>query len=110
MKRLIPCVAIAATLAAFAWAGQTRSWVETDYADFEKGVLKGLSLRSDGRLTIAPRFEELYDSPSAYLWAFATQSKSNLVHRGGPRGKTFRISPGREKKNGLRIPGSGNPR
>lgn len=98
MKRLIPCVAIAATLAAFAWAGQTRSWVETDYADFEKGVLKGLSLRSDGRLTIAPRFEELYDSPSAYLWTLARDSKGNLYTGGGPGAKLYRISPAGEKK------------
>ena len=31
-----------------------RTWTQGDYADFEKGVLKNLSLRSDGRLTLAP--------------------------------------------------------
>ena len=36
-------------------AGQTRTWSQGDYADFEKGIVKNLSLRSDGLLTLAPR-------------------------------------------------------
>ena len=71
--RLIPL-----TFVVCLWAGQTRSWVENDYSDFEKGVIKNLSVRSDGRLTLAPHFEELYDSPSGYLWALARDSKGNL--------------------------------
>src|SRR6266566_1231452 len=105
MKRLITCVAFAATLAALAWAGQTRTWVETDYSDYEKGVLKGLSLRSDGRLTLAPRFEELYDSPSAYLWTLARDSKGNLYTGGGPGAKLYRISPKGEKKTLAELDG-----
>src|SRR5579864_6428998 len=98
MKKVIMCVASLATLVSFAWAGQTRTWVETDYSDFEKGVIKNLSLRSDGRITMAPRFEELYDSPSAYLWTLARDSKGNLYTGGGPGAKLYRISPGGEKK------------
>jgi sugar lactone lactonase YvrE len=95
MKKLIIC---AAALAAWAWAGQTRSWVETDYSDFEKGVIKNLSLRSDGRLTLGPRFVEVFDSSSAYLWTLARDSKGNLYTGGGPGAKLYRISPGGEKK------------
>ena len=97
MKRSIIALT-AVTLSVCAWAGQTRSWVETDYSDFEKGIIKNLSLRSDGRLTLAPRFEELYDSPSAYLWTLARDSKGNLYTGGGPGAKLFRISPSGEKK------------
>jgi sugar lactone lactonase YvrE len=97
MKRSIIVLA-AVTLSVCAWAGQTRSWVETDYSDFEKGIIKNLSLRSDGRLTLAPRFEELYDSPSAYLWTLARDSKGNLYTGGGPGAKLFRISPSGQKK------------
>jgi hypothetical protein len=97
MKRSIIALA-AVTLSVCAWAGQTRSWVETDYSDFEKGIIKNLSLRSDGRLTLAPRFEELYDSPSAYLWTLARDSKGNLYTGGGPGAKLFRISPSGQKK------------
>src|SRR5579859_4010877 len=97
MKRSIIVLA-AVALSVSARAGQTHSWVETDYSDFEKGIIKNLSLRSDGRLTLAPRFEELFDSPSAYLWTLARDSKGNLYTGGGPGAKLFRISPGGEKK------------
>ena len=98
MKKLTIWLAAAAAFVVCVWAGQTRSWVETEYADFEKGVIKGLSLRSDGRLTLAPRFQELFDSPSAYLWALARDSKGNLYTGGGPGAKLFRISSNGEKK------------
>ena len=98
MKMSLIVLACLDALAAQAWAGQTRSWVETDFSDFDKGIIKNLSLRSDGRLTLAPRFEELYDSPSAYLWALALDSKGNLYTGGGPGAKLYRISPGGEKK------------
>jgi hypothetical protein len=81
-----------------AFAGQTRTWSESDYSEFEKGNLKNLSLRSDGVITLAPRFQELYDSSSAYLWTLARDSKGNLYTGGGPGAKLYRISPKGEKK------------
>src|SRR6266436_2868535 len=98
MKKSTICAAVLAASAFGLRAGQTRSWVATDSADFEKGIIKKLSLRSDRRLTLAPRFEELYDSPSGYLWALARDSKGNLYAGGGPDAKLFRISPNGEKK------------
>src|SRR6266568_5150214 len=85
-------------LAGAAFAGQTRTWSESDYSEFEKGNLKNLSLRSDGVITLAPKFQELYDSSSAYLWTLARDSKGNLYTGGGPGAKLFRISPAGEKK------------
>src|SRR5215470_11222946 len=79
-------------------AGQTRTWQESDYSDFEKGTLKNLSLRSDGLVTLAPRVRELFDSSSAYLWALARDSASNLYAGGGPGAKLYRISTSGEKK------------
>ena len=40
--------ALLATSALF--AGETRTWTQSDYSDFEKGVIKNLSVRSDGLL------------------------------------------------------------
>ena len=45
--------------------GQTRSWQEADYSDFEKGTLKNLSLRSDGLVSLAPQFREIFDTHGA---------------------------------------------
>ncbi|HWE50350.1 MAG TPA: hypothetical protein VG273_11195 [Bryobacteraceae bacterium] len=75
-------------------AGDTRSWTESDYQSFQKGNLKNLSIRSDGRLTLAPKTTELYDSSTAYLWTLAQDSRGNIYTAGGPGAKLFRIAPG----------------
>jgi sugar lactone lactonase YvrE len=80
-------------------AGSTRTWVQSDYSDFEKGQLHGLSMRSDGRLSLAPKVTELFDASSAYLWALARDSKGNLYAGGGPGAKLYQIGPdGSHKK------------
>jgi sugar lactone lactonase YvrE len=85
-------------LAAFAacaalFAGETRTWSQSDYSDFEKGVVKNLSVRSSGLLTLAPVSRELFDTTSAYLWALARDSKGNLYAGGGTNAKVYRIPP-----------------
>jgi sugar lactone lactonase YvrE len=82
---LAGCAALLAT--------QTHVWTQGDYSDFEKGVIKSLSLRSDGVLTLAPRSRELFDTASAYLWALAQDSKGNLYAGGGTGAKLYRIPP-----------------
>ena len=71
------------------FAGETRSWTQSDYSDFQKGNLKNLSIRSDGRLSLAPRTTEIYDSSTAYLWALAGDSHGNLYTAGGPGRNSF---------------------
>ena len=73
------------------FAGQTRTWSEDDYASFQKGAIKNLSLRSDGVLTLAPRYKEFYDSSAMYLWSVARDSKGNLYTGGGSGAKLYRI-------------------
>jgi sugar lactone lactonase YvrE len=75
------------------YGGQTRTWSQSDYTDFQKGVIKNLSLRSDGVLTLAPRWKEFYDSSAMYLWALARDSKGNLYTGGGTGAKLYRIAP-----------------
>jgi outer membrane protein assembly factor BamB len=81
------------TIPTLCLAGDTRSWIQSDYRDFEKGNLKNLSIRSDGRLSLAPKTTEVYDSSTSYLWALARDSRGNLYTAGGPGAKLFRIAP-----------------
>jgi hypothetical protein len=113
-SRLVSTPLLASTVAlailpASTYASQTRTWSESDYSDFEKGNLKNLSLRSDGLVTLAPQFQEVYDTSSAYLWALARDSKGNLYAGGGPGAKLYRLSASGDKKtlaelDGLQIP------
>jgi hypothetical protein len=79
---------------AVAFASQTQIWTQGEYADFEKGVIKNLSVRSDGLLSLAPHSSELFDTSAAYLWALAQDSKGNLYTAGGTGAKLYRIPPG----------------
>jgi WD40 repeat protein len=89
--RYLPVAAAIATC----FAVETRFWEQGDRSDFEKGTLSHLSLRSDGRLYLAPEFHEVFDSSTPYLWAIASDSKGNLYTAGGGSGsgaaKIFRI-------------------
>lgn len=75
------------------FGGQTRTWSQSEFVDFEKGIIKGLSVRSDGLLSLAPHSKELFDTSSPYLWALAQDSKGNLFTGGGTPAKVYRIGP-----------------
>ncbi|MEN6532692.1 MAG: hypothetical protein ABFD89_03465 [Bryobacteraceae bacterium] len=104
-NRFLLTVAAAGTLCCLAEAVETRTWHQSDYEDFEKGSARKVSLRSDGRLMLAPAMRELLDSPSPHLWALAEDSKGNLfVGGGGPGGtgaSVYAIS--REGKSRLLV-------
>ncbi|MGH9633038.1 MAG: hypothetical protein ACRD7E_32445, partial [Bryobacteraceae bacterium] len=88
---------------------ETKTWVQNEKADFEKGTLKNLSLRSDGRLTLAPVFQQVFDSSVPYLWALAVDSKGNLYTGGGGPGssmaKLFAVDPSGKARMLAELPG-----
>jgi|YNPMSStandDraft_1061717.scaffolds.fasta_scaffold01806_8 hypothetical protein len=108
MNNLMRLAAAGAALAAGVWAVETRLWEHSTRADFEKGTLEGLALRSDGRLTLAPEVRQLLDASAAYLWALAADSKGYLYAGGGSPGgaaKIFRIAPDGATKSFAEIEG-----
>jgi len=84
----INLLTLAALFASLALAVETRFWQQYDPADLDKATLKNLSMRSDGVLTLAPVFKEIYDTPLPYLWAVADDSKGNVYVGGGAPGAT----------------------
>jgi hypothetical protein len=74
-------------------AAQTRTWTQGEASDYDRAILSRLSLRSDGRLSLAPVSHELYDPTAGYLWALARDSKGNLYTGGGAGAKLYRIAP-----------------
>jgi hypothetical protein len=78
-------------------AVDTKTWEQGSLEDFDQGTLQRLSLSSDGRLAVAPRVREVYDSSLAVLWSIARDSKGNIYtgggSLGGSRAKLFSIDP-----------------
>ncbi len=96
MNKLALSGVLLAALALDLFAVETKFWEQSDQSDFEKGSFENLSLRSDGRIFLAPSTREIFDSSVTYLWAIASDSKGNLYAGGGGSGsgrsKLFEIS------------------
>jgi hypothetical protein len=78
-------------IAAPALAEHTRWWRQTTFEEFDKGTAKGVALRSDGKIFLAPRFAEFADANLAYLLQIRADSKGNLYAAGGSNAKVLRI-------------------
>ena len=94
-----PCAWIVLAAAVFAiaiptLAEHTRWWRQTTFEEFDKGTAKGVALRSDGKLFLAPRFAEFADANLAYLLQIRADSKGNLYAAGGSNAKVLKIDVG----------------
>jgi len=74
-----------------AFAEHTRWWRQSSFEEFDKGTAKGVALRSDGKLFLAPRFAQFADANLAYLLALRADSKGNLYAAGGANAKVLRL-------------------
>jgi hypothetical protein len=82
----------AALLVTFALGVETQFWTNSTRADYDKATLTRLSLRSDGRVGLAPAVKELFDPSVSYLWAVARDSKGTVYTGGGnPGGTTAKV-------------------
>ena len=72
------------------FAVETKTWIQGESTEFEKGNLKGLALSSAGRLTLAPAFREVHDAAVPQLWSAAAGTQGTL-YAGGAEGKVFAV-------------------
>jgi hypothetical protein len=92
LARAAALVISSIALAGSAAAVDTHVWQQDDPSEFTRGTIKNLSVRSDGRLTVAPVFKELADLATPYLWAVVEDSKGTLYCAGGaPTGATTKL-------------------
>jgi outer membrane protein assembly factor BamB len=70
----------------------TRRWRQSTYDEFLKGTARGVAVRSDGRLELAPKFTLLADADASYLWSLRVDPKGTLYAAGGSPAKVFRFS------------------
>lgn len=72
-------------------AEHTRRWRQSTYEDFLKGTAKGVAVRSDGHLELAPKFSLISDADASYLWSLRTDAAGVLYAAGGSPAKVFRF-------------------
>lgn len=90
-SRMLLPVLICAIVSTVALAERTRFWRQSSFDEFEKGTAKGVALRSDGKLVLAPRFAQFSDPNLAYLWALRVDSRGTLYAAGGTNAKVVRF-------------------
>ena len=74
-----------------ALAEHTRFWRQSDYDAFQKGDAKGVALRSDGKIVLAPKFAPFADASLAYLWSLRLDSHGALYGAGGSNAKIVKF-------------------
>jgi len=72
-------------------ADHTRRWKQSTYEEFLKGTPKGVAVRSDGHLELAPKFTLVADADASYLWSLRTDASGALYAGGGSPAKVFRF-------------------
>ncbi|MCS7026247.1 MAG: hypothetical protein NZV14_15725 [Bryobacteraceae bacterium] len=90
-------------------AVETKFWQHYEATDYEKATLQKVAVRSDGRLSLAPVFRQIFDASTAYLWAVAEDSKGNVYVGGGAPSATvaklFQVDPAGNSKLVAELPG-----
>ncbi len=80
-------------LSSVLFAQSTRTWEQTKYDDYEKGTAHGVAINSDGSLTLAPAFKDLYTSPSTYIWDAAADLQGNVYTAAGSPARVYKVTP-----------------
>src|ERR1035437_9713002 len=80
-------------LSACALAEGTRTWEQSKFEELVKGTPKGIALRSEGGLELAPAFKALATTPSTYIWSIASDAAGNIYAAAGSPARVYRITP-----------------
>jgi len=93
MKRIVPAsLALILILAAGALAVIPQKWTFRTYDDFLRGKFDGISVSSDGVLTLAPREDGMESPPADFYLSFVMTPDGAAYLGTGHDGKIFRIS------------------
>lgn len=90
-QRVALVVLLFGVVSTSAIADHTRRWRQSTYEEFLKGNAKGVAVRSDGHLELAPKFTLVADADASYLWSLKTDRTGALYAGGGSPAKVFRV-------------------
>jgi hypothetical protein len=70
----------------------TTTWELNTYQDFIKGRFQGVALDRDGRLSLAPKLEDVFDSGQPVIWSVAQAPDGSIYAGTGHRGRLYKMS------------------
>ena len=80
-------------LSTLVFAEGTRTWEQSKFEDLIKGTPRGVALRSNGGLELAPLFRPLTTTASTYIWSIASDSAGNIYVAAGSPARVYRVTP-----------------
>ena len=75
-----------------AYAGEPVVWEMSSRVELLKGEAHGVSVTDNGVLTLAPRFNQLFNTEQPYVWSTAIDPAGNVYLGTGHDGKIFRVT------------------
>jgi sugar lactone lactonase YvrE len=89
-KLLIALCLSLSTLTAF--AAEPQVWSVNSRADVLRGDARGVSIDSDGTITLAPKLTEVFKTGEQYIWSSAVDAAGNVYLGTGGDGKIFKVT------------------
>src|SRR5580692_8364606 len=86
-------ILFALAVSPLALAEGTRTWEQSKFDELTKGTAKGIALRSEGGLELAPAFKALATTPSTYIWSITADAAGNVYAAAGSPARVYRITP-----------------
>ena len=78
-------------LATWVMAGLPTFWTLESQPEFLTGDVDGLSIASDGVISLAPATQNLYESTDPFFWSLVSDREGNLYAGSGNNGKVYKI-------------------
>jgi hypothetical protein len=91
IRRLTSAAAVCALLVPAAFPSGTATWELNSYSDFIRGRFQGISLSREGRLSLSPKVDTLFNSDQPVIWALAQGPDGALYAATGHRGRLYKI-------------------
>ncbi len=80
-------------LTSLAFGEGTRTWEQSKFEDLSKGTAKGVAIRSNGGLELAPSFKPVYTTPATYVWSIAADENGTVYAATGSPARVYRVTP-----------------
>jgi sugar lactone lactonase YvrE len=93
LSRKTLVVMSAILLSTYVLAEGTRSWEQSKFEELIKGTAKGIALRSEGGLELAPAFKAVATTASTYIWSIASDASGNVYAAAGSPARVYRVAP-----------------
>ncbi len=94
MKTFLLFLAIIVCLPLIIFAAEPSVWTVGTRADVLKGDARGVSIDSNGSITLAPKLTEIYKTEQPYIWSSVIDASGNVYLGSGSEGRIYKVSAG----------------